>query len=200
MPAERWSRSAGPVGRVETANWSAAVELLGVRERGLGEDDRELVAADAAGDVGAADDRAHALGELREHGVAGQVADPLVDRLEVVDVEDDEREPAVVAVRAGDLARERVVEVAPVVEARERVEVGELARLAEAARVLDRRARVRGELLERGESRRRSASRPSSRQKTASVPIDSLAVARERHGERRRGSGSSRPPSRPFGA
>ena len=126
-----------------------AVELFGVREGGLGEDDRELVAADAAGDVGAADDRADALGELRQDGVAGQVADALVDRLEVVDVEHDEGELPVVAVRPGDLARERVVEEAPVVEARERVEVGELARLAEAPRVLDRRPDVRRDVLER---------------------------------------------------
>ena len=56
-----------------------------------------------------------------------------------------------VAVGPRDLARERLVEVAPVVEARQRVEVGELARLAEAARVLDRRAGADGELLEPGE-------------------------------------------------
>ncbi len=59
-----------------------------------------------------------------------------------------ERELAVVPVRASDLASERLVEVAPVVKARERIEVGELPRLAEAARVLDRRPGPRRELLE----------------------------------------------------
>ena len=87
-----------------------------------------------------ADDLAHALGRLGEHGVAGEMADAVVDRLEVVEVEDDQREAPVVALGAGDLARERLVEVAAVVQPGQRVEVGELARLAEAARVLDRRA------------------------------------------------------------
>src|SRR5712691_6428686 len=49
---------------------------------------------------------------------------------------------------AGALAGQRLVEVAPVVQAGERVEVGELPRLAEAARVLDRRAGAQGERLE----------------------------------------------------
>jgi hypothetical protein len=52
------------------------------------------------------------------------VADAVVDRLEVVEVEDDQREAAVVAVRAADLAGEHLVEVAPVVEPGEGVEVG----------------------------------------------------------------------------
>ena len=50
--------------------------------------------------------------------------------------------------RAGDLARERLMEEAPIVEPGQRVEVGELPRLAEAARVVDRRAGALGELLE----------------------------------------------------
>ncbi len=53
-----------------------------------------------------------------------------------------------VPVRAGDLARERLVEVAAVVQAGERVEVGELPGFAEAARVLDRGPRALRELLE----------------------------------------------------
>ena len=59
----------------------------------------------------------------------------------------------VVAVRARDLAGERLVEVAPVVQAGQRVEVGELARLAEAPRVLDRRPGAQRELLELGDLR-----------------------------------------------
>ena len=55
---------------------------------------------------------------------------------------------AVVAVGARDLAGERLVEVAAVVQPRQGVEVGELAGLAEAARVLDRRAGAVRELLE----------------------------------------------------
>ena len=50
----------------------------------------------------AADDLAHALGRLGEHRVAGEVADPVVHVLEVVEVEDDQREPAA---RSGGRAR-----------------------------------------------------------------------------------------------
>ena len=60
------------------------VELLGVVERRLGEDDRELVAAHPAGDVRGADDVADAVGHLGENGIAREVADLVVDRLEVV--------------------------------------------------------------------------------------------------------------------
>ena len=58
------------------------------------------------------------------------MADAVVDLLEVVEIEDDERQVAVVAVPACDLARERLVEVAAIVEVRERVEVGQLPGLA----------------------------------------------------------------------
>ena len=47
-----------------------------------------------------ADDLANTLGDLGEHGVAGEVADAVVDRLEVVEVEDDERDAPVVALGA----------------------------------------------------------------------------------------------------
>src|SRR5581483_12249068 len=126
-------------------------EALGVLERRLGEDDRELVAADAAGDVGAADDRAQALRDLAEDGVAAQVADLLVDRLEVVEVEEDERETAVVAVGPLHLLGERLVEVAAVVETRQRIAHRQLVELPELARVLDRPRGLSGELLEHGE-------------------------------------------------
>ena len=116
----------------------AAEELFRLLDPRLGQDHRELVAADAAGDVGGADHLAHAHCRLGEHGVAGEVPDLVVHALEVVEVEDDQREPPVVAVRAGALARERLVEVPPVVEPGQRVEIGELPGLAEAAGVLDR--------------------------------------------------------------
>src|SRR5207237_1344981 len=116
----------------------AAVELIGVGKRRLRHDHGELVAADATGDVGRAYDVPDALRGVGEHGVAGQMPDPVVDRLEVVEVEDDQRELSVVAVRTGDLATECLVEVAPVVESGQGVEISELARLAEPLRVLDR--------------------------------------------------------------
>ena len=54
------------------------------------------------------------------------MADTVVDRLEVVEVEHHQRQLAVVALRAGDLLREQLVEAAPVAEAGERVDVRRL--------------------------------------------------------------------------
>src|SRR5262245_10634715 len=67
------------------------------------------------------------------------MTDAVVDALEVVDVEDDEREVPLVALSTQDLAPERLVEVALVVEAGERVRLRELSGFAVAAGVLDRR-------------------------------------------------------------
>src|SRR5215831_7950007 len=124
------------------------IQLLRVLERRLGEDHGELVAADAAGEVRRPNDIAHALGRLGESGVAREVTHAVVDLLEVVEVEDDQGELPLVAMRAGALARERLVEEAAVEQARERIEVGELPSFAEPARVLDRRAGVHCERLE----------------------------------------------------
>src|SRR6185312_982439 len=91
-------------------------EEIRVLEGRLGEDDRELVAAHAAGDVGAANDEAQPLGDLGEHGVPSEVTDLLVDPLEVVEVEEQHGEATVVAVRPLDLVGQGLVEVAPVVK------------------------------------------------------------------------------------
>ena len=58
----------------------------------------------------------------------------VVRRLEVVDVQDDERDAALVAVGAGAFTLEGLLEVAAVVDAGEGVDVGELARLPELLR------------------------------------------------------------------
>ena len=109
------------------------------------------------------------------------MADPVVDRLEVVEVEDDEREAAAVALRARDLAGQRLVEVAPVVQAGERVEIGELARLAKAACVVDRRPGAERELLELRPRRR--AEGVAARLRVRREVAELLALARERDGE-----------------
>ncbi len=76
------------------------------------------------------------------------MTDPVVDHLEIVEVEHEQCELARVAMRARAFTRERLVEIAAVVQAGERVEVGESLRLAEAARVVDGRRGALGELLE----------------------------------------------------
>src|SRR5581483_4211985 len=121
-------------GTLDPPDELARLALLDLRD-----DHGELVASHAARDVGRTNDLPDALGDLREHGIAGEMADPVVDLLEAVDVYDHERKSALVPLGAVDLAREGLVEVAAIVEAGQRVEVRELPRLAEAARVLDRR-------------------------------------------------------------
>ena len=108
----------------------------------------------------------------------------VVDPLEVVEVEHDQREPPLVAAGAGDLALERLVERAAVVEAGERVEVGELPRLGEARAVV----RAPGRRGARCPRARRSPRRRS-------VVADESAEHRER-AERlvaRRGAARRRP-------
>ena len=93
-----------------------------------------------------------------------------------------------VAVRASDLARERLVEVAPVVQPGEGVEVGLLARLAKAARVLDRR---------RGPLASSSSSRPASLNGAVREREDARGgrAARPARRAARRGRRGSSPPS-----
>ena len=109
--------------------------LLGTR---LGEDDRELVASDAARDVRRAKNGAYPQRRLGEDTVAGEVADLLVDRLEVVEIEHEQGKAAPVAVRARAFAHERLVEEASVAQARERIRIREPTRLAVAERVVER--------------------------------------------------------------
>ena len=76
------------------------------------------------------------------------MTEAVVDQLEIVEVEYEQRQLAAVAVGARDLALEQLVEVALVVEPRERIEVRELTGLLVAARILDRGPRARRQLLD----------------------------------------------------
>ncbi len=118
-----------------------------------------------------ADDAADSVGDLDEHRVALEMADPVVDALEVVEVEDDHRDVSLVALGARDLAAEELVEEAAVVEARQRVELGQVSRLDVALRVPDRRPGPAGEALERVLRRLGEAGRGFERLIAASEPI-----------------------------
>src|SRR4029078_6268757 len=87
-------------------------EEIGVLEGRLGEDDCELVAANPAGDVRPAHDEAPPLGDLGEHRASPKMSDLLVDRLEVVEVEEEHREATVVAMRPLHLVGQGLVAVA----------------------------------------------------------------------------------------
>jgi hypothetical protein len=86
-----------------------------------GHDHAELLAAEAADDVRGADDPAEEVGELDEHDVADAVAVDVVHALEVVEVEHEDGDRVVRPACPVQLGAEAVVEVAVVVEARERV-------------------------------------------------------------------------------
>src|SRR5262249_46389410 len=113
------------------------VELPGLFQARLGQDDGELVASVPGGDVRLPEHLAHPVGDAGERGVSGEMAlEAIVDLLEVVEVEHDERQLAVVAVRPRYLALECLLEVARVVESGARVQVGEATSLAVAAGIV----------------------------------------------------------------
>src|SRR3982751_4356464 len=89
--------------------------------RRLRQKDSHLLAAEAGTDV----DRAHAVPEdfteVSEHGVAGFVAIRVVDDLEVIDVDEDQRRRAAEAIGLREHATELLVEVPAVRQPGERV-------------------------------------------------------------------------------
>ena len=149
----------------------AAVQALGIRLRGLREDDRETALADMACDVGRADGGADPLACGDEVG-----ASPLLQ------VEDEEPESPVVTPCPRDLPPQALLEIARVVEAREVVGVREPARLGEEPRILERRPedpRELLELLELGVGECPLDAAPEDRQRADAL----LALAEERNGQ-----------------
>ena len=84
-------------------------------------DGNELVAADARADVGAARGRAQPRGHLFEHLVANAVAGAIVDRLEVVDINEHHRHLLVWAVGKDQRVFEQRAHVTLVAQAGKRV-------------------------------------------------------------------------------
>ena len=105
---------------------------------GLGQHDRELLAAVAGDDVDLAHDRRQHPAELGERRVAGDVTVRVVEALEVVGVDHEQRQVLAVALRARDLVVEPLLQVAVVAQAGELV--GDREALGELVepRVLDR--------------------------------------------------------------
>src|ERR1051326_7125931 len=120
----------------------------GAAEVRVREDDRELVAAEAGEEVGRAQRLAHGAAELGEDDVADGVAERIVDLLEVVDVEHQERERQRVDAGALDLLRQLPAEVALVPDAGEVVGVGEVLDLLARGEVAEEHCHLRGEDLE----------------------------------------------------
>ena len=106
-------------------------DLRGLVERGVGQDDEEFLAAHSRDVVGEAQLFLGDLDQMDQRFVAGLVAALVVQRLEVVDVEHCDAEWGAVAVGARGLAREFVVQPAPVEAAGERVFAHQGAHLGE---------------------------------------------------------------------
>ncbi len=92
----------------------------------LGEEDGELVAAEPCHQVRLADALLQRCGDLLQQGVAGVVAQGVVDGLEAVQVDIEHRQRLSVAPRQGDALVAVLGEEAPVRQARQGVVVGEL--------------------------------------------------------------------------
>ena len=86
----------------------------------------ELVAAEAGHDVAGAHGAPDAVGHFLQEPVAGVVAERVVDDLERVQVEEEQRHLAAVAARAGRGAGELVVEELAVGDAGQRVVLGQV--------------------------------------------------------------------------
>ena len=96
---------------------------------GVGQDQRELVAADAGEHVAVAEDAAQCLADAREQLVAGCVPERVVDLLEPVEVEQQQRSGAPVPARPADLALELLLEAPAAEQPGQCVPVGDLLEL-----------------------------------------------------------------------
>src|SRR5450759_1325244 len=102
--------------------------------------DEEFVAAVTAAKVAAPQDLAEALPDRGQDFVAAQVAVPVVDALELVDVEHHDRQRGFAAARARDLHFERVQTVRAVETSRQRVAQAVVAHFREELHVMERDA------------------------------------------------------------
>ena len=99
----------------------------------VGEQDRELVATEASHDVGAADGPPQQARDGDQELVAGVVAEGVVDLLEVVEVEQEERSGGAVATAEVEVALELVLEAPAVGEAGQHVVVHQVGQPVEVA-------------------------------------------------------------------
>ncbi len=99
------------------------VEFGGILDQGEGQG--EFVPAEAGQDVSLPQGAAQPCGEFGEHLVPGGMAEPVVDALEIVEVEEPERHAIPAAMRLGERLAETFLPGAAVEEAGKRIETGE---------------------------------------------------------------------------
>ena len=127
-------------------------DLAGLLLVGLDGDERELVAAVAGGEVVGAGPAAQRVADAAQHLVADEVAVLLVDLLEVVEVDEDQREVAAGDARGAlDLAQQALVQRGVVEAAGQPVGAGRLGDRGVEAGVAARGGGELGEGLEQRE-------------------------------------------------
>ena len=128
MPALTVTRAAAPAIvaiRSRICSSSSSTVCQGALAVDVADHQRELVAADARDQIGRAEPLAQHLGDRLEHRVAGRVAVRVVDLLEVVEVEHDDRARVAVADGAGERLDEARLEAAAVEQRGQQVVVGD---------------------------------------------------------------------------
>ena len=110
--------------RLQGGRQQATSDDPGALGVGVRQEDRELVATDPEGTIDPAQARDGEAAEVGQGPVAGGVALLVVDRLELVDVQQDERDRDAVAVGLGDLTVELLLERTVVAETGERIGEG----------------------------------------------------------------------------
>ena len=108
--------------RLETVRQDPPGDGVGLLGHGPGHQHGELVAADPERAVGTAQRAPEQLGDLGEGLVADGVAGRVVDELEVVEVDEDERDQVAVAPDGVQLAIELLLECPVVAEPGERID------------------------------------------------------------------------------
>jgi len=102
------------VHRVRDPHEEIAESRGGFGRGGLGEQQRELVASDAAYDIHDAQPLSKQIADRHEDVVAGFVTQGVVDALEVVEIEEGQRERLLMSAGPFDLGQGRFLETTPV--------------------------------------------------------------------------------------
>ena len=82
----------------------------GVVIGGMGEDDAEFIPAEAADDIGFAGPVLQDAGDLEQNIIARSVAVDVIDQLEIVEIDEDQRKGRLEAAGKGDLAPDLALE------------------------------------------------------------------------------------------
>ena len=128
------------LGRVEAPGGHALAESFGRVDASflirVGKDDRELISAEPRTQVYLSDHPAQAPGEPRQHVVACLVAMALVHQMELIEVQDQQREGVAESIGAIALVFQSVLERPVAGHSRETVDVGLLGRIGHDTRLL----------------------------------------------------------------